>query len=106
MYNYFYIIKDCLSNTWDTTEILRFLRQQNIFVEKPQGIFTRQAPFITLSLMKVKKMNSWSSLDFDPIETNYINIVTSEVSQENALVKKFFREFENYLGYRICQENV
>ena len=104
MYSYFHIKTDCLSNTWDTTEILHFLRLQDIFVEKPQGIFVCQTPFITVSLMKIKNINSWSSFDFDSIETNYISIVTTEISQEHPRIQKIFCDFENLLGFRVCQE--
>ena len=104
MYNYFYIKTDYLSNTWDTTEILRFLRLQGIFVEKPQGIFVCQTPFITVSLMKVKNIDSWSSFDFDSIETNYISIVTTEISQEHPQIQKILFDLENLLGFRVCQE--
>lgn len=56
MYNYFYVKTDCLSNTWDTAEIMRFLRQYNIFTEKSQGDFFSQTPFISVSLMRLGKI--------------------------------------------------
>lgn len=106
MYSYYYIKKDRLSDTWDTGEILRFLRLSGIFVEKEQGVFVRQAPFISLSLMKVKDVNSWSSCDFDFKETNYISIVTTEVSCAVPLIKGFLEEFEDFLGFKVCPEEV
>lgn len=101
---YFYIKTDCLENTWNTVEILRFLRLYSIFTEKPDGIFISQKPFIMLSLMKVKEINSWSSHDFDSRETNYVSIVTSETGYESAVVKDFLKELEIFLGFRVCRD--
>lgn len=77
MYNYFYIKTDCRSNTWKTMEIQNYLQSFTIFEEKSNGIFTSKNPFLDISLLKVKDLNSWSSLDFDKDETNYVPIVTS-----------------------------
>lgn len=104
MYNYFYIKTDCFSNTWDTAEIMRFLRQYDIFTERPQGDFFSQTPFISVSLMRVKNIHSWSSNDFDPSETNYISIITTETSCDHPLIKEFLKDIEKFLGYKICQD--
>lgn len=50
MYNYFYIKTDCLSDTWDTAEIMRFLRQYDIFTERPQGDFSAKPPLFRFRL--------------------------------------------------------
>lgn len=55
--------------------------------------------------MKVKNMNSWSSLDFDKNETNYVSIVTSGFSEENIMVKNLLKGLEQLLGVRICSDN-
>lgn len=43
----------------------------DIVTEKYAGHFSSQSPFISLSLMKVKDINSWSGEDYDENETNY-----------------------------------
>ena len=105
MYSYYYIKTDCLSNTWDTTEILDYLRSFTVLDEKDNGIFVSKKPFLDISLMKVKDLNSWSSLDFDKEETNYVSIVTSDFSEENIEVKKLLKGMEQLLGFRICSDN-
>lgn len=102
MYNYYYIKTDCRSNTWDTVEIQGYLRSFAMLEEKPNGIFISKDPFLDISLMKVKDLNSWSSLDFDKDETNYVSIVTSGFSEENIEVKKLLKGLEQLLGFRIC----
>lgn len=105
MYNYYYIKTDCLFNTWDTTEIQDYLRSFSIFEEKDNGIFISKNPFLDISLMKVKSLNSWSSLDFDKEETNYLSIVTCDFSEENVEVKTLLKGLEQLLGFRICCDN-
>lgn len=105
MYSYFYIKTDCRSNTWDTIEILDYLRSFSMLKEKGNGNFVSQKPFLDILLMKVKDLNSWSSLDFDKEETNYVSIVTSDFSEENIEVKKLLKGLEQLLGFRICSDN-
>lgn len=105
MYNYFYIKTDCRSNTWDTIEILDYLRLFIILDEKDSGVFVSKNPFLEISLMKVKDLNSWSSLEFDKEETNYVSIVTSDYSEENTEVKKLLKGLEELLGFKICSDN-
>ena len=105
MYNYYYIKTDCLADTWDTTEIQDYLRSFTILNEKDNGIFVSKKPFLDISLMKVKDLNSWSSLDFDKEETNYVSIVTSDFSEENVEVKTLLKGLEQLLGFRICCDN-
>ncbi len=104
MYSYFFITTDCLTNTWDTAEILRFLRQFDELTEKDQGHFGRQMPFIDLWIMKVKDYDHWSNYDFDPEEANYISIVTAEYGEEHPMIQHLFRELENFLGWHVCQK--
>lgn len=105
MYSYYYIKTDCRSNTWDTIEVLDYLRSFDMLIEKPNGIFVSQNPFLDISLMKVKDLNSWSSLDFDENETNYVSIVTSDYSEENIEVKNLLKGLEQLLSFRICRDN-
>lgn len=105
MYSYYYIKTDCRSNTWDTIEILDYLRSFSMLTEKPNGIFVSKNPFLDISLMKVKDLNSWSSLDFDENETNYVSIVTSDYSEENIEVKNLLKGLEQLLSFRICRDN-
>lgn len=105
MYNYYYIATDCRSNTWNTDEIQDYLRSFSIFEEKTNGIFISKSPFLDISLMKVKDLNSWSSLDFDKDETNYVSIVTSGFSEDSIEVKDLLKGLEQLLGFRICSDN-
>jgi len=105
MYNYYYIATDCRSNTWNTTEIQDYLRSFTMIEEKNNGIFISKNPFLNISLMKVKDLNSWSALDFDKDETNYVSIVTSEFSEENNEINNLLEGLEQFLGFRICCDN-
>lgn len=105
MYNYYYVKTDCRSNTWNTAEIQDYLRSFAIFVEKPNGIFSSQIPFLNISLMKVKDLNSWNNLDFNREETNYVSIITSESSENDILVESILKGLEQLLGFRICRDN-
>lgn len=105
MYCYYYIKTDCLTNIWDTAKIRQFLNALDVFTEKYDGHFSSQSPFISLSLMKVKDINSWSGEDYDEKETNYIAIVTGE-SEEGAYVREgLFRKLELFLGFRVCADD-
>lgn len=105
MYNYYYIATDCRSNTWNTIEIQDYLRSFTIFEEKNNGIFISKNPFLDISLMKVKDLNSWSALDFDKDETNYVSIVTSDFSEKNNEIYNLLKGLEQLLGLRICCDN-
>ena len=105
MHSYFYTKTDCRSNTWDTIEILDYLRSFTILEEKDNGIFVSKKPFLDISLMKVKDLNSWSSRDYDEEETNYVSIVTSDFSEENIEVIEILKGLEQLLGFRICFDN-
>ena len=80
MYCYFCVKTDCLTNTWDTAEIRQFLNSLGIFTENYAGHFRCQSPFISLSLMKVKNVNSWSGEDL-------------------------FHKLELFLGWRVCADD-
>lgn len=105
MYCYFYVKTDCLTNTWDTAEIRQFLNSLGIFTEKYAGHFCRQSPFISLSLMKVKNVNSWNGEDYDEKETNYIAIVTGESEEDSSLREDLFHKLELFLGWRVCADD-
>ena len=105
MYNYYYIATDCRFNAWNTMEIQDYLRSFAMFEEKNNGIFISKNPFLDISLMKVKDLNSWSSLDFDKDGTNYVSIVTSGLSEANIEVKNIMKGLEQLLGVRICCNN-
>lgn len=55
--------------------------------------------------MKVKDLNSWSSLDFDKEKTNYVSIITSELSDNDICVKSLLIGLEQLLCFRICRDN-
>lgn len=69
-----------------------------------QENFFSQTPFISVSLMRVKNIHSWSSNDFDPSGTNYISIITTETSCDHPLIKEFLKDIEKFLGFKICQD--
>lgn len=103
MSEYYYIKTDCLSNTWNTSEIRDFLCELGCFTPKPYGEFFSEIPFLDISLMKVKDVNSWSSFDYDEEETNYISIVKSDDKEESVL--EILKKIEQFLGFRLCPDN-
>lgn len=106
MYRYFYIKTDGPSDVWDTSCIQDYLRSFTILEEKDAGSFVSEEPFLDISLMKVKKLESWSSLDFDNEETNYVSIVTSNFSDENIEVKIVLNGLEKLLGVGMCSDDL
>lgn len=86
-------------------EIQDYLRSFTMFEEKNNGIFISKNPFLDISLMKVKDLNSWSALDFDKDETNYVSIVTSDFGEENNEINNLLKGLEQLLGFRICCDN-
>lgn len=105
MYIYYYIKTDCVSNTWDTSEIRKYLHSFDMLTEKTDGIFSSRKPFLDISLIKAKDPNSWSNRDYDSAETNYISIITDQSGDNDAAVAAFLKEFELFLGFRICRDN-
>lgn len=103
MYEYYYIKTDCLSNTWNTSEIRDFLCDLGCFTLRPNGEFFSRTSFLDISLMKVKDVNSWSSFDYDEEETNYISIVTSDDKEEAVL--EILKKLEQFLGFRLCLDD-
>lgn len=101
---YYYIKTDCRSNCWDTVEIEDFLRS-HMLDARGAGVFARQEPFLNISLMKVKDLNSWSSEDYDVEETNYVSIVTSAESDQNPEIRKLLKKLERFLCFRMCRDN-
>ena len=63
---------------WSTSVIEAFLKKFGLFYPNDRKEFKSQIPFLSISLMKVKSYDSWSSKDYDPEHTNYIAIVTSD----------------------------
>ena len=106
MYHYYYLKTDCRDNCWNTAEIQEYLRAFQLFIEQPNGIFVSQNPFLDISLMKVKDLNSWSCLDFNQKETNYISIVTSDISDNDNSVRNLLKDLEQLLCFRICPDNI
>ena len=104
MYSYYSFKTDCLSNTWETVEIENYLCSFSIFIEKGNGTFTSQNPFLSISLMKVKDWDSWSGLDYDKDETNYVAIVTSSKDYHDTNVKTLLKGLEQLLNSRICPD--
>lgn len=71
-------------------------------MEEPNGIFHSETPYLNISLMKVKDVNSWSCLDYNEDETNYVSIITSEYSEDNMHVENILKNLEQFLGFRMC----
>lgn len=101
MYNYYYIKTDCLSNTWNTFEIRDFLCKLGFFEEELNGIFYSETPYLSISLMKVKDVDSWSCLDYNEDETNYVSIITSEYSEGNMHIGNILKSLEQFFGFRM-----
>ncbi len=101
-YGYYYFSTDCLSNKWETTEIEQFLLAYGGFEQKGYGCFRHKSLFCTIQLMNIRSYDSWSNNNYSKKETNYINIVTSK--EPPTTIKEFFGDFENFLGWNICEE--
>ncbi len=101
-YGYYSVTTDCLSDTWKTDKIEAFIKDYGGFKQSGAGSFKYKKGFCTLQLMLVKDYNSWSNHDYDPIETNYIDIVTAKILIPN--IGQFFRDIEMFLGRQIVEE--
>ncbi|BCK00736.1 hypothetical protein [Anaerocolumna chitinilytica] len=101
-YGYYFISTDCLSNKWKTYEIERFLLAYGGFEQEGNGSFKHKSVFCTIHLMNVKSYTSWNSNDYNNVETNYINILTSKKPPKE--IKNFFGKLEIFLGWHIREE--
>lgn len=102
-YGYYFVSTDYLLNKWGTNEVEKFILAYGDFVQKGYGEFSHKSLFCTIQLMNIKSYDSWSSNDFDKIETNYISIVTSPKTP--TVIKEFFEKFEIFLGCNILEED-
>lgn len=99
MYYYYYIMKQSLTDTWQTSELTDFLRGVHFLEEQPDGIFSSRKPYLNISLMKVRNKESWSCADYHESETNYVSIITSVYSDEDEQVRGVLKRFEEFLGF-------
>lgn len=104
MYNYYYIKTKSISENLVTSTIENYLRSFGIFSEE-NGMFFCQKPFLDISLMKIRNPESWSSLDYDSKETNYISIITSVFSEDNNYIKDILKDLENLTGLKIYPDD-
>lgn len=98
MYYYYFIKTD--TRSLQTLEIENYLRSFGIFSEENEMFFC-QKPFLDISLMKVRNLDSWSFLDYDSKETNYISIVTSCYSDDDKFVRNIMHGLEILTGLTI-----
>ncbi|MCL2636851.1 MAG: hypothetical protein FWD48_00630 [Oscillospiraceae bacterium] len=103
-YGYYFVIRNCISSTWEKEELERIKTYllNNKFTDKGKGLFTHNETFLSLQFMLVKDYNSWSSNNYNRKKANYISIVT--LKDLEPLVKKFFKEFESFIGWYVIEE--
>ena len=103
MYKYFYIKTNTFSQCWETAGIEKLIESTGRFVLREKGEYLCESPFINVQLMKVKSLNSWSNLDYDKSETNYISVVTAD-TEISTFQHEFFRELQLLTGFRLCND--
>jgi|GEM_PF-3294647 len=102
LYGYYHIETDGISNSMDTQKVEGFLETQGCLLEDGPGSFRHKEVFLTLRLMNVQNKESWNSNNYNESTTNYIAIVTSKFPP--PVVKQFFKEFEEFVGWPILEE--
>jgi len=101
-YGYYYVSKDCISNTWDTKAIELYLLNTGYFSDNGNGSFGHNSTLLSLQLMLVSDYSSWSSNDYNSIDTNYVSIVSTKKNE--SVIEQFFQDFEIFLGRQIIEE--
>ena len=104
MEKYYYMIPDCLNKYIETQKIRNYLLSYTILHETSEGRFICENPFIDISLMNIKNLNSWSSNNFDCYITNYISIIINELDKNNIIIKFLFQNLENFCKWSIFED--
>lgn len=102
MYRYFFIHTDCVSNTWETKEVERFIASKIKFLSQDNGGYKATEFFCDIQLMLVSDWDSWSSNEYDATKTNYVSIVVGEVLSDEC--ETFLKEFSEFLGWNFYEE--
>lgn len=74
LYEYAYICTEDVEEKIPTEKIESFLAKQEYINTNGRGHFYSENGFLSLQIMNVKSISSWSSMDYDPELANYIAI--------------------------------
>lgn len=104
MEKYYYMTPNCLNSYIETQKIRSYLLSYEILQETSEGRFICKNPFIDISLMCIRNMESWSSNDFDSYKTNCISVIINESSREERIIVLLFQELEKLCGWSIVED--
>lgn len=103
MYRYFYIRTDCFNNTWNTTDIEKYIEDTGCFRKDGTGSYIAHRFFCSLQIMLVNNWDCWSSDDYDSKSANYISIVTTDMPSD--LRNSFLKKLSLKLGFRVLEDH-
>ncbi len=91
----------CTRTLIDFIEAIPELESDGNYGYKNSGDF----PFVSLSLIKARNINSWSSNDFDSSETNLINIVYKKGKNDKfETAKLIYIRIAKFLQWKLIDE--
>ena len=101
MYNYYHFETD---SYWNIAPVRQLLESHGLSSENGHD-FAVEQPFISISLLMVKDRNSFNSeRDISHDKTNYIPVVTSDLSDNDDLVRNILASLEKCLGSPLIEE--
>lgn len=107
-YNYFNIYKNkSLADSFPTKDLVEFLSTLNVLEEVEPFQFKNVSnfPFIRVFLLKAPQIDSWSSKDVDPEQTNLINIVCSKNEEDFKAIKPLLNQMASFLNWQLADES-
>ena len=75
---YYHLKTNSLSEKWNTAEIEDYLRNCGMNREAGKPSFVMNQPFLSVFPMNVTDYENWSEDDYNPMETNYIVVVSTD----------------------------
>ena len=101
MYNYYHFETD---GQWDIGQLRELLESFGMTSDDGHD-YEKQSPFISISLLMVRDRNSFNSArDISHDKTNYIPVVTSDLSDNDRYVRSILKALEESLGVPLAEE--
>lgn len=77
-YVYYHLKTGSFAEKWNTAEIEEYLRDSGLDKEEGKQSYVMIQPFLSVFPLNVNDYENWSEDDYDPAETNYIVVVSTD----------------------------
>ena len=75
---YYHLKTNSLSEKWNTAEIEDYLKSCGMNREDGKSSYRMTQPFLSIYPLNVTDYENWSEDDYNPVETNYIAVVSTD----------------------------